>query len=106
MAKKSAPSPDTPVADTSTPAAIAAAGLPETVASPSDTAAMASPPDASPVADEASDDLVQLTVTALSPRRCRAGLVFGPEPSTVTVTPAQAAQIQADPLLRSEPAED
>ncbi len=43
-----------------------------------------------------------LTVSAPKGRRFRAGLEFGPAARAVTVSPEQAAAIQADPFLRVE----
>ncbi|GEM_PF-5833376 len=46
--------------------------------------------------------LTKLTVAAPGGRRFRAGLEFGPEAREVEVSPAQAAAIMADPLLKSK----
>ncbi len=45
------------------------------------------------------EERVTLIVACPSGRRFRAGLQFGQQPVQVSVSPAQAEQIQADPLL-------
>ncbi len=45
------------------------------------------------------EETTTLTVRARQPRRMRAGILFTDQPQAVTVTAAQRAAIEADPVL-------